>query len=177
LWKADNPPAIVRPYFGRLSFTRNMQSAFFEFFADGVALFHAAVLAVYVAGAVSVLLGRFLVSSLRRWQRAYLAIVFVMAVTIVGGADKCPLTRLENAFRAAGDPAACYSGSYVEHYAPFVPTAVDEIMSIVLLTMGCIGVICAALGQTSLLDSHRERRVHRVSDPREPHRFDSPCPR
>lgn len=122
-----------------------MQAALFEIFANGVALFHAAILAIYIAGAVSVLHGRFYGTQLRFWQRGYLAIVLVMAVSVVCGADKCPLTRLENAIRAASDPATCYSGSYVEHYVPFVPTKADEIASVVLLTLGSVGSVCAAL--------------------------------
>jgi hypothetical protein len=92
-----------------------MQSTCIELLADCVALIHAAVLVVYVVGAVSVLRGRFYGTHLRFWQRAYLAIVLIMAATMVGGAAKCPLTRLENAIRAAGEPATCYSGSYIEH--------------------------------------------------------------
>jgi hypothetical protein len=122
-----------------------MQSAIIELLAGGVALFHAAVLAVYIAGAASVLRGHFYGHELRFWQRGYLAIVVTMAVTIVGGAAQCPLTWLENAIRAAGDPARCYSGSYLAHYISVVPSIVDQVASVVLLTIGCIGVLCAAL--------------------------------
>jgi hypothetical protein len=122
-----------------------MQSTCIELLADCVALIHAAVLVVYVAGAVSVLRGRFYGTQLRLWQRVYLAIVLAMAVTIVCGADRCPLTRLENAIRALGDPTTCYSGSFIEHYVPGLPTMVDQVLSVALLTMGCVGVLCAAL--------------------------------
>jgi hypothetical protein len=131
-----------------------MQSAFFELLADGVVLFHAGVLAVYIAGAASVLQGGFLIAPLRFWQRGYLAIVLGMAVTIVGGAAKCPLTWLENAIRAAGDPTTCYSGSFVEHYVPALPKVVDEVTSVVLLTIGCIGVVCIIRKQMTLIHSH-----------------------
>jgi hypothetical protein len=66
-----------------------------------------------------------------------------MAATIVAGAAKCPLTRLENAIRAADDPASCYAGSFVEHYVPAVPAMVDQILSVALLAIGCVGAICA----------------------------------
>jgi hypothetical protein len=153
-----------------------MPSAVIELLADGVVVFHAAVLAVYIAGAVSVVRGNFLRTQLQLWQRSYLAIVLIMAVTIVGGAARCPLTWLENAIRAAGDPASCYSVSFIEHYVPGLPTMMDQILSVALLTIGCMGVVCAALGEVTRSNSHREHRVHRVSDVIEPRRFDSRCP-
>jgi hypothetical protein len=119
-----------------------MRSAFPEMLADGVAVFHAAVLAIYIAGAVSVMRGRFCGARLLFWQRGYLVIVLAMGVTVACAA-KCPLTRLENALRAVGDPATCYSTSYVENYVPILPPMIDQIISLVLLAIGCIGVLCA----------------------------------
>jgi hypothetical protein len=112
--------------------------------ANGIAVFHAIVLAVYVAGAVSVLRGRFFGARLALWQRGYLVIVLAMSVT-TACTERCPLTRLENVVRVAGDPTACYSSSFVEHYVPALPPVVDQIISLVLLAIGCTGALCAFL--------------------------------
>jgi hypothetical protein len=121
-----------------------MQAAIAKMLADGVVILHAAVLAIYFAGAVSVLRGRFSGGRLLFWHRGYLVIVLAMAMT-TAYADKCPLTRLENALRAAGDPTTCYSTSYVECYVPWMPPIIDQVISLILLAIGGIGAFLAFL--------------------------------
>jgi hypothetical protein len=119
-----------------------MRPAIAETLAAGVAIVHAAVLAIYIAGAVSVLRGRFCRARLLIWQRGYLAIVLALAVTAVC-TDTCPLTRLENVLRAASNPAACYRGSYLEYHVPVLSPLADQIASLVLLTIGGFGALGA----------------------------------
>lgn len=116
-----------------------------ELLAGAVALLHAAVLAIYVAGALCVLRGGFSSGRLKLWQWGYLAVVAAMSMTVVG-ASSCPLTLLEKAIRVRGDLATRYDGSYIENYLPFLPSMLDQLGSVVLLLLGCVGAGRALIG-------------------------------
>lgn len=118
-----------------------------------VAILHAAVLVIYIAGALSFATGGFSTARLQLWQRVYLVVVFAISLAVIG-TDRCPLTRLENAARAIADPANCYSGSYIEHYVPIVSPMADQMGSFALMAAGCMAT-CLTLRRSILASRNR----------------------
>lgn len=119
-----------------------MAEQFAETIADGVALLHAIVMIIYIAGAASAFQGGFLRLPLKLWQRFYLGIVLLMSLSILL-TDGCCLTQLENTIRAIDCPEACYDCSYIEYYLSFVPDSVDAIGSALFLIAGCAATLSA----------------------------------
>jgi hypothetical protein len=113
-----------------------------EILADGVALVHAAILVLYVAGAVSALRGSFCRRPLLVWQRLYLGLVLLMSLSVLF-TERCCLTQLENALRGMNRPEARYDVSFLEHYVPNLPESVDTVGSILLLLAGCVATLSA----------------------------------
>lgn len=113
-----------------------------EWFADAIAIVHAAVLLLYVGGAVSVLCGGFSRVPLMFWQRIYLVLVLIISFSVLF-TDQCCLTQLENAIRSISQPDKCYDCTYIKHYVASIPESVDTIASILLLFAGCMGTLTA----------------------------------
>lgn len=107
----------------------------FATLAGIVVFLHLAAILVEVCGAIATLQGRFRQRPLRLWHSAYLAIVLVKAIAFLTVAA-CPLTLLEQRLRAQLPSGSAYSGSFIEHYLPFIPTEVDLVASIALLAIG-----------------------------------------
>jgi putative Ca2+/H+ antiporter (TMEM165/GDT1 family) len=134
-----------------------MSALLFEFVVNVIAVFHAAVLAIYVAGGVAVLRGEFFRGPLKVWHRGYLTIVFLMSVSVLIS-DRCCLTRLENKVRSWQTPQATYECSFLEHYVPQLSRTVDTVGSLVFLLLGCVAVL-AALSTWMLSALHRSPLV------------------
>jgi hypothetical protein len=113
-----------------------------EILAGGVALVHAAVLVLYVAGGAYALGGGFCCRPLLVWQRFYLGLVLLMSLSVLF-TERCCLTQLENTLRAMNRPEACYDGSYLAHYFPSLPESVDAMGSMLLLLAGCVATLSA----------------------------------
>jgi hypothetical protein len=111
-----------------------------ETLAVGVAVVHAAILVLYIAGGVSALRGGFCRGSPMLWQRFYLGLVFLVSLSVLF-VERCPLTQLENALRAAVRPDTSYDGSFLEHYLPGMPQSADAVGSVILLLAGCVATL------------------------------------
>jgi hypothetical protein len=130
-----------------------------EILADGVAVVHAAILVLYVAGAVSALRGGFCRRPLLGWQFVYLGLVLLTSLSVLL-TESCCLTQLENALRAVNRPDTCYDGSFLEHYVPNLPESVDAVGSILLLLAGCLATLSALWSWSQESESKPNRALH-----------------
>lgn len=102
----------------------------------GIVVFlHLAAMLVEACGAIAAIQGRYRQRPLRLWHSAYLGIVLVKAIAFLTVAA-CPLTMLEQHLRAQLPSGSAWSGTFIEHYLPFIPTEVDLVASIALLAIG-----------------------------------------
>jgi hypothetical protein len=131
-----------------------------EILADGIALVHAAIVVLYVAGAASALRGGFCRRPLVLWQRFYLGLVFLISLSVLF-TERCWLTQLENAMRAMHRPDTCYDCSYLVHYVPSLPENVDAIGSILLLLAGCLATVSALWSWSHETDTKSNQALNR----------------
>lgn len=110
--------------------------------ADGIALFHGALLMVYIVGTASAFSGGFLRHPLLPWQRVYLLLILLLSLSVLL-TEGCVLTQMEKLFRGAATPELCYQSSFLEHYFPFIPSWMDRVGSVLLLVGGCVAVLTA----------------------------------
>src|SRR6476469_3351615 len=93
-----------------------------EFLANAIALIHAALIALVVGGALVALTPQ-VASRFPRWLiAAYLASVggTLLSDLILG---ECILTQWERTLRDAAVPGSAYSGTFLQHYFGFLPSA------------------------------------------------------
>jgi hypothetical protein len=86
--------------------------------ANLVALIHGLVILCVISGSVAAMSGW-----LRRYPRLELAFYFILILVVASDllAGQCLLTGLEQSLRNSHLPGTAYRGSFIGHYAPFLP--------------------------------------------------------
>jgi hypothetical protein len=113
------------------------------------ALIHVAIMMLDIAGALAVWTGRLRSGHLPVWQQAYLTITFFKSLAYLT-IPACPLTSLENYLRTHSEYASPYQGTFISHYAAWVPYQADATVTLLLLVSGCIAVVSVAVHQLTI---------------------------
>jgi hypothetical protein len=123
-----------------------------------VAVAHAGLIVLSICGAVAVVCGRFACGwPFPLWQRLYLAAAAGGSLSAVLH-DGCVLTTLENCLRERRQSAGAYEGSFVSHYAPYLPDWVADYGSL-FLALAAIGAAVRASRQWLAQNGRSKRRI------------------